>query len=253
MPSTLYDNIKVSVITVCYNSSLTILDTIRSVNNQTYKNIEHIFIDGLSSDDTIKIIQNNSKVDKVLVSEKDKGLYDAMNKGVEISKGDYILFLNSDDIFYKNYTVEKIVSCLSKNHIDVLYGDIIFLNRKKKLKRKWVSGDINSRKNWGWHPPHPGLTIKRNIFKEIGNFNIKFDLSADYDFIVRVIKSGNYSFFYLQKTLVKMSTGGVSTSLRGILLGVYQIYSSHRKSGDNILKSMIILIFRYFKKIRQLL
>ncbi|MDC3154332.1 glycosyltransferase [Bacteroidota bacterium] len=241
---------KISIITVSYNSSETISKCIKSVNYQSFKNIEHVFIDGGSNDRTIEIIKKESKRKNKIISEKDDGIYDAMNKGIKLSSGDFILFLNSDDIFYSKNTVKSISSSLLKGY-DVVYGDIIFV-KKNKTVRTWNSGNINSKKiNYGWHPPHPGLTVKKEVFKNIGAFDLKFNLSADYDFMQRLFRSKKYSIFYLREKLVKMSIGGKSTTIAGIVSGCFQIFRSHRKYGDNILKIIIIILLRYIKKINQ--
>ena len=127
---------KVSIITVCYNSQSTILDTIKSVNNQNYKFIEHIFIDGKSEDNTVNIIKKNSNLNTILISEKDYGIYDAMNKGIKLASGEIILILNSDDMFYKEDTLNKIVEVfVSNKNIDLVYGNLI-ITKKNRILRK---------------------------------------------------------------------------------------------------------------------
>tara|TARA_A100000164_G_C21903015_1_gene771495 strand:- start:176 stop:919 length:744 start_codon:yes stop_codon:yes gene_type:complete len=244
---------KISIITVVYNGAKTIFNNIKSVNNQTYPDIEHIFIDGFSTDNSLNIIKSESKRDSKFISELDNGIYDAMNKGVKIANGDFILFLNSDDIFYSDTTVYKIVEKLTASKADVLYGNIFFISNQKTV-RKWIPGEYVKNKNkLSWHPPHPGLTVRKEIFYDVGLFDTSFSLSADYDFILKLLKSNNYNFCYLNEVLVNMSVGGVTTTISGMYHGVFQIFRSHRKNGDSFLLTLLILFNRYKNKIIQTL
>ena len=159
---------KVSIITACYNSEDSIVKTINSVNKQTYKNIEHIFIDGSSKDNTLNLVEVLSKR-KSSTSKKDSGVYHAMNKGLKISKGEIIFILNSDDIFFSNNIVENIVNIFKKNNkISLVYGNII-IKKNKSIYRKWIAGNYKDYTFLnGWTPPHPAFVVKKKVYNKYG-------------------------------------------------------------------------------------
>ena len=203
---------KVSIITTSFNSQNSILQTIKSVNKQTYKNIEHIFIDGNSSDNTIDIIKKNSLVKKKIISEKDSGAYDAMNKGINISKGEIIFIINSDDIFFNNMIVEKVVKIFKKHKdLDLLYGNLLII-KKKKVFRKWIADHYKKNIFYeGWIPPHPTFVVKKKIYNKYGKFNLKYKIAADIDLMFRFLEKFNLKFYYLNNFMVKMQHGGISS------------------------------------------
>jgi len=203
---------KISIITVCYNSAATIEDTIKSVASQTYQNIEYIIVDGASKDNTIKIIENNSDIVTKLVSDKDKGLYDAMNKGIALATGDYIGILNSDDTFYDSQTVEKIVEFLKNNYLDACTGDIVQHKNGRVIRRY-------SSKNWtpeklkiGFMAPHPSIFLKRNLFKKFGNYTLGYKIASDYELIIRFFLKHKISYQYSGIITTSMAVGGESSS-----------------------------------------
>ena len=204
---------KISIITVCYNSQKTIKDTIESVLNQTYDNYEYILIDGKSSDDTVKIIESYKKKFKgkmKYISEKDKGLFDAMNKGIKMSTGDIIGIINSDDTLAKNDVFEIIASKFKDKSLDGIYSNIYFLDENmKKINRVFKAKKGNYK--LGWYPPHPSLYLKSSVYKKYGNYNNNFRISADYDFMLRIMKN-NVKLGYIDDVLVYMRSGGVSTA-----------------------------------------
>lgn len=206
---------RVSVVTVCYNSELTIENTIKSVVNQSYKDIEYIIIDGDSSDSTENIIRNISGIEYNYISEPDKGLYDAMNKGILIATGDIIGFLNSDDVFFSDTTVESIVNSFSDDDIDGVYGDVIFCKQDnlEELTRHYSSqsSSVNNLKR-GMMPAHPSLYLRRKCYEELGGYSLEYKIAADFDFVVRLMSSNKYKLSYIKSNLVKMREGGVSTS-----------------------------------------
>jgi glycosyltransferase len=205
---------KISIITVTYNSALTITDTLKSVQSQDYPNIEHIIVDGNSQDDTIKIIKSFPHVSK-WISEKDSGLYDAMNKGVQLATGDIIGILNSDDIYAHSSVLSKVGERFMSNNIDALYGDLYYVNAENtnKVVRIWKSGKFKrSNFNYGWMPPHPTFFVKKEVYTKAGNFNVSLKRSADYELMLRILVKYKFKAEYLQDVLVKMRTGGVSGS-----------------------------------------
>lgn len=207
---------KFSVITACFNSEATIRDTINSVLDQSYNDFEHIIIDGCSDDDTLMIIREMQHEKLIVVSEQDHGLYDAMNKGVYIATGDVICFLNSDD-FYENSRVLESVKSRFTDCTDIVYGNVLCV---KKDDSSLVTRRIALKSfkaffmKFGWMPPHPGTFVRRRVFDDCGNFNLAFEVAADYEFFIRAIYVRSSLLAHLDVDVVKMREGGVSN--RGI-------------------------------------
>jgi glycosyltransferase involved in cell wall biosynthesis len=204
--------LKISIVTASFNSSKTIKKTLESVKNQTYTNIEHIIIDGLSNDNTISIVNSFSHVSKVVV-ERDNGIYDAINKGIKIATGDIIGILNSDDVFYDNDVISNISKVfMLNNNLDSIIGDIVFINSKEQIHRKYTSLYWNpNRFAWGMMPPHPSFYCKKCIFDKFGFYRIDFKIAADYELMMRFLFVNKITYKYLPMVFVKMSLGGAST------------------------------------------
>lgn len=204
---------KISIITVCYNAEDTISDTIESVLSQDYKDVEYIIVDGKSTDRTLEIIQSIKNRIK-LISEKDQGIYDAMNKGINTASGDVIGILNADDV-YKNSQVLTEVMDAFKANVSIVYGDIEYVkyNDLSKVVRKWKAGVFRSGKfKWGWMPPHPGFFIKKSCYESFGLFNLNLSTSADYELMLRMLEVHHLSCHYISKTITSMRVGGASNS-----------------------------------------
>ena len=244
---------KISIITVCYNSSKTIYDTIDSINKQTYLNIEHIFVDGLSSDDTINIINSTAKRNPVVISESDDGLYDAMNKGILLATGDIIGILNSDDIYANKNIISNIIQQIELFKADSAYGDLIYTKADdlNHIIRYWKSSDFNKKKFLlGWMPPHPTFFVKREIYIKHGLFNLKLKSAADYEIMLRFLYKKNISTIYLNEILVKMRVGGKSNnSLISRLEGNREDRLAWKLNG--LRSSLITFIFKPLRKIPQ--
>lgn len=204
---------KISIITITYNSAATIEETLLSVINQTYQDIEYIIVDGKSSDDTLKIIEKHKdKISKV-ISETDKGLYDALNKGIDMATGDVIGILHSDDFYIDNQVIEKYAKTFLNNNSDSVYSDLYYVDKinTDKIIRKWKSGDYSDTSFInGWMPPHPTFFVKREVYKKLGKFNTDFKSAADYELMLRFIKKNKISVCYLPEYTVKMRVGGKS-------------------------------------------
>ena len=204
---------KISIITVCYNSANTIEKTILSVKKQTYKNIEYIIVDGNSKDKTIEIIQNHEKEISKWISEPDKGLYDAMNKGVAIATGDIVGILNSDDVFNSDSVIEDVVNFHQKYNIEASVGNIVQHKESGKVVRLYSSKYWNPEKlKVGFMPPHPSIFFKRDLFSKIGNYDLGFKIGADYELITRFFLKNNVSWKYSGITTTAMLVGGLSSS-----------------------------------------
>ena len=214
---------KISIITVVYNNEKTLQDAIDSISNQTYKNVEYIVIDGGSTDNTLEILKKNKSKINYLISEKDKGLYDAMNKGIRVSTGDVIGILNSDDLYQDENVIQDVMDqFINNSELDVLYGDLVYVKKEDtdKIVRNWTS--CNYYLNYfddGIVPPHPSLFVKKNVYLEIELFDLDFKLAADYELMFRILKKHSYNSKYINRLIVKMRLGGESNkNLRNIIL-----------------------------------
>jgi len=205
---------KVSIITITYNSAATVEDTLKSVVNQDYPNIEYLIIDGKSKDSTLQIVDKyKDKITKI-VSEKDKGLYDALNKGIGLATGDIVGMLHSDDLYASNHVISDIVKTFENNPgAEGVYADLVFVDRNDidKITRTWESGDYEEGDFLnGWMPPHPTFFVKKECYERYGVFNTTLRLSADYELMLRMIHKNKIKLAYLPKVVVKMRMGGVS-------------------------------------------
>ncbi len=201
---------KVSIISVALNSAAYIEDCIESVVKQDYEDIEYIVIDGGSTDGTIEIIKRYEEGIVKWISEPDRGIYDAMNKGIKAVTGDVIGILNSDDIYVHDSVITIVMSYLSKD-MDTCYGDLVYVDRNdtNKRGRYWKPGPfIKDKFKRGWMPPHPTYFVKRKIYEEFGLFDINFQLAADYELMLRFLYINNVSTIYIPECLVKMRAGG---------------------------------------------
>lgn len=203
---------KISIITVCFNSQNTIKTTILSVLNQSYNNIEYIIVDGGSNDNTLEIIKEFSNEISCFISEKDNGIYDAINKGINIASGDYILILSSNDFFYSNNTIQKIVDFHTINNCSVSIADVIYCDSKGMISRYY------SAKFWkpfllklGFMPPHQASVIKTSLYKNLGVYSLNYKIASDYDIFVRFLLDNNIHFQYSNEIRVVMSVGGISS------------------------------------------
>lgn len=213
---------KVSIITVAYNSEATIADTLRSVAAQSYPNIEHIVIDGASRDRTLSIVDAHRSLLAQVISEPDRGIYDAMNKGLRLATGDVVGFLNSDDYYTHDTAIETIARAFAQPGIDAVFADARFIdpNRPDKVIRRYSSRHFHpGRIAWGWMPAHPTLYLRRAVYERYGEFRTDFRIAGDFEFIARVFGHHDIRYRYLPEVLVTMRTGGISTSgLRGTVL-----------------------------------
>ncbi|HLC83471.1 MAG TPA: glycosyltransferase family 2 protein [Bacteroidia bacterium] len=212
--------LKVSIITVCYNSSETIESTIQSVISQNYTNIEYIIVDGLSTDDTLKIVERyKSKISQTgsfgakVISERDNGIYDAINKGITQATGDIIAILHADDFYTNENVISTIVDSFNKQNVDTVYGDLQYVDRIDTaiVKRNWISGAYQ-KQNFlkGWMPPHPSFFARKYCYEKFGNFNTDLKSAADYELMLRFLYKNNCSVAYIPQVLVKMRVGGKS-------------------------------------------
>ncbi|MCD6354996.1 MAG: glycosyltransferase [Prolixibacteraceae bacterium] len=265
---------KISIITATYNSAVHIAGCLESVNSQTYKNIEHIIVDGASTDNTLEIIKSNIPKGQAnrgtqLISEPDHGIYDALNKGIRLATGDIIGFLHADDTFASPTTIEAIAKEFSlrqpaeemsgisgqrgdtPNQIDGVYGNLVFTNTKNKVVRTWQSKTFN-RKNvkHGWIPPHPTLFLRKEVYEKHGLFNTSFKIAGDYDFMLRIMTDTEMNFHYLPEVITIMRLGG--TSNRNLMMIARKSYEDYLALKINHVGGLNTLIMKNIRKIPQL-
>nr|WP_321451626.1 glycosyltransferase family 2 protein [uncultured Carboxylicivirga sp.] len=244
---------QISIITVTFNSSDTLKTTIDSIRNQTaVHNIEYIVIDGKSSDNTVDIIKNNCDLIKKWISEPDNGIYDAMNKGLKMASGEWVGYLHADDILASNTIIEEIINTISSNNINTLYGNLNYVqeNNIDKTVRHWKSQSFQPKllKN-GWMPPHPTLYVKRDLFLQLGGFNTRYKIAADYDFILRLFSNTNTKSFFLDQLIVKMRMGGASNkSIANIIQKSKEDYQALKRNNIGGFYSLFV---KNFSKISQ--
>ena len=249
---------KISIITATFNSALTVKDTFESVLRQTYGNIEYIVVDGLSKDNTVDIIKEyeprfNGRMR--WVSEKDKGLYDAMNKGIAMSTGDVVGILNSDDFYTSDDALAVIADTMKDNTVDAVYGDIHFVNDNDLNKCvRYYSSAIFKRSlmRIGLMPAHPSFYCRREVYTKYGPFNTSYKIGADFESLLRYIYINRINTKYIKKDFVTMRTGGASTEGFG---SRWQIMKDHLRAMKDlgIKSNMFILSLRYPYKIYELL
>ncbi len=205
--------LKVSVITVSYNSIRTISDTIKSVLSQTYPNIEYIIIDGTSTDGTIELIKSFGEKISIFKSEPDNGIYDAINKGIRFSSGDIVGILNSDDFYYDNHVIEKVAEAFRENKIDAVFGDAQFVDpiKTSKIIRYYSSKNFHTGKfRFGYMPAHPTFYVKRELFEKYGYYKANYKIAADFELLVRFLYINHVKYKYLEIPFLSMRRGGVS-------------------------------------------
>lgn len=204
---------KVTLITVTYNSARYLQNCIQSVSNQDYSDIEYIVIDGGSTDETISIIEQNNHCITKWISERDNGMYDAINKGMKLATGDVIGILNSDDILACKDVVSKIAACFKEQNVDSVFGDLLYVDAEdtSKIHRSWKGMPYNRKSfNLGWMPAHPTFYVRREIVEQLGGYETHFFSASDFELMTRYLYKHRVSSFYLPELIVKMRKGGMS-------------------------------------------
>ena len=244
---------KVSIITVTYNSANYLEDCINSIIRQDYRNIEYIIVDGGSSDGTLDIIKKFSPHISKWISEEDNGMYDALNKGMELASGDVVGILNSDDVLASADVISQIVKCFEQNNVDSLYGDLVYVDPfdLQKVLRFW-KGEMYKRKRfkYGWMPAHPTFYIRRDLIERFGGYESHYFTAADYEFMARYLYNHRISSYYLPKLIVKMRAGGASNqSIYSRLRANRRDYLAMKK--NNIPFPLIVSILKPLIKMPQ--
>lgn len=247
---------KVSIITICYNRKATISQAIESVLSQDYPTIEYIIIDGNSSDGTKEIISSYANQISVFISEPDKGMYDALNKGLALATGDIIGLMHSDDEFYSPTAVSEIVATFQKNiETDGVYADGIYVSNdaEERIIRDRIGGPYSiNRVKAGWLPLHPTVYLKKSIMEQYGFYDLNFKIASDTEFLLRYLYKYKIKMTYLNSYVVKMRMGGMSTSYKRafeVLLEDYNIYKYHGLAAFSVVfQKKLLALKQYIKK-----
>ena len=245
---------KVSVITVAYNSVKTIQDTIESVLRQDYPQIEYILIDGASTDGTVDIVKSYGDRITHVISEPDRGMYDALNKGLALASGDIIGMLNSDDFYIHSQVISTVVTTLQNTQVDCVFADMVYVNPNNlnKVVRYYSSAPFNPRRfAYGWMPGHPTVFIKRWAYDRYGYFKTNYKIAADYELLTRFLAKHQLPYTYVPQVWVKMRTGGIST--RNLMSNWILNREIVRACAENGIRTNLLNVFsKYFTKILQL-
>ena len=246
---------KISIVTTTYNSAKTVEETIQSVLSQDYEDFEHIFVDGVSKDDTLRIIEKYREQYKgrlKIISEPDKGIYDAMNKGIKMATGDVIGLLNSDDKYANNSVLSTIAKTIEEKNCDGIHGNLLFMDAETMTKpqRKWITKSTNIRT--GNITAHPTLYLKRKVYDKLGLYNLKYKIVADYDFMVKLLLDKDIKLVHINKYLIHMRVGGTSTEgLKGYIRNLKESYLVLK---DNKVRFALFISFlRIIKTIGQMI
>jgi glycosyltransferase involved in cell wall biosynthesis len=206
---------KISIVTVCYNSANTILSTLDSVSQQDYSNIEHVIIDGASKDGTLNIINSHLPANKVVVSEPDNGIYDAMNKGIKLASGEIIGTLNADDFYIENDVVSEVANIFEDSTIEACFADLVYVDQTDtdKVVRYWKSQlyTVGLFKQ-GWMPAHPTFFVRKSVYERLGYFDLNYKIAADFELLFRFIEKNKIKTIYIPKVMVNMRLGGTTNA-----------------------------------------
>lgn len=243
---------KISIVTAVFNRVDTIAEALTSVKSQSFGTIEHVIQDGGSTDGTLDIIKEHDTKSMKVISESDKGIYDAINKGISRASGDVIGLMHSDDIYAHDRVLERIVQAFQDKDVDGVYGDLNYVSaaNPEKVIRHWHSGPYKRAfLKRGWMPPHPTLYLRREVFETWGLYDPSFQIAADYDAMLRYLWKGNVQLAYLPEVLVKMRVGGESNrSLGRIVQKSREDYIALRRNGVG---GLGVLVAKNTRKIKQ--
>ena len=244
---------KISIITATYNSSKNIRSAISSLGEQDFSNIEWIVIDGASKDNTVENIKKYYSQPLQILSEKDKGIYDALNKGISLATGDVIGFLHSDDLLASNDILKKIAEIFHQKDVDGVYGNLQYVTKEdtSNIIRHWKSQDFRpSLLKKGWMPAHPTLFLKKEVYEKHGLFNLEYKIAADYDLILKVFSDRSLKFHYLPEVITKMRVGGASNrSIKNILQKSSEDFKALKK--NKIKNPAKVLALKNLRKLSQ--
>lgn len=226
---------KISVVTVCYNAAETICHTLQSVREQTHDDIEHIIVDGCSNDNTLEVVKAEGLHVAKVVSERDKGIYDAMNKGIALASGEIVAFINADDFYASPKVLTTVAAAFEKSGADCCYGDLCYVSQVDPTRtvRYWRSAAfVPGSFEKSWSPPHPTFFVRRSVYQRLGGFDLSFKIAADFELMARYMEAARITSCYIPEVLVKMRLGGTSNrSLSNIFKQNAEIRWALSKNG----------------------
>lgn len=244
---------RISIITVARNAADSIVGTLQSVQGQTHPYIEHIVVDGASTDDTLALIRAYQTDSMKLISEPDTGIYDAMNKGVAVATGDVIGFLNADDLYASPDVLARVVASMDREGLDALFGDVIFFraSRPERAIRRYSSRHFRpERIAWGWMPAHPALFLRRTVYERVGPFRTDYRIAGDFEFVARAFYGQNLLYGHVPEVLVRMRIGGISTGgWRNTVLLNREVLRACRE--NSIPGNMLKILMKYPAKLME--
>jgi glycosyltransferase len=243
---------KVSIITAVLNNRIILEDCIRSIMQQTYQHKECIVVDGGSTDGTMDIIKKYERHIAKWISEPDRGLYDALNKGIRIATGDIVGFLNADDFYANNKVIETVVKTMKEQNVDSCYGDLQYVDKKniQKVIRYWKSSPYKKGLFYkGWMPPHPTFFVKKKIYEQYGSFNTQFRIAADYELMLRFLEKHKITTHYIPEVLIKMRLGGLSNRIENLLMKSTEDYNAWKI--NNLDGGLRVILRKNISKIPQ--
>ena len=245
---------KISIITVCYNSVTTITDALSSVSDQLYDDIEHIVVNGGSSDGTVDLVKRYGKRVSKIVTGPDGGIYDAMNKGLSLATGDYVAYLNSDDFYTSEKVIQQVAETIHETNADAIYGDLSYVKRNDpKIRVRYWKSQMFQPGSFvrGFAPPHPTFFMKRKLLNDLGGFDLSYSLASDFDLMFRALEIKKYTSTYMPLELTRMRTGGATNiSLSNIVRQNQEILRSLRSHGARISTAGFI-VRKLLSRIRQ--
>lgn len=245
----------ISVITVCYNSAATLGRALRSVADQDWPHVEHIVIDGASTDGTAAVIDPFRPRLAHVVSEPDRGIYDAMNKGLDRASGDIVCFLNADDCYAAPTVLSRVATIMRDQHLDALMGDVGFFHaaNPQRMVRRYRSDRFTPKRlAWGWMPAHPALFLSRAVVRRVGHFRTDYRIAGDFEYVVRAFQDPAMCYRHLPEVLVHMQTGGVSTGgWRAKIRLNREVLRACRENG--LRSNMLMIMSKYPAKLLELL
>jgi glycosyltransferase involved in cell wall biosynthesis len=249
--------ISISIVTATWNCVDTLSDCFASISQQDYEKYEHIVIDGASTDGTIDIINQQRNKISAFISEVDTGVYDALNKGIQLSTGDVIGFLHSDDSYASINVLTRIAKAFEDPSVCAIYGDLEYVSKEDKSKviRRWRSKKFSDNYlHWGWMPPHPTLYVRKDWYSRIGNFDTSYSISADYHNILKLFAHRDFKTVYLPHTIIKMRLGGLSNkSLSAIFKKSMEDWRALRSCSFSPLNALFVVAWKNLSKLTQLI
>lgn len=248
-------SIRISVITATWNCAKTLPDCLASLVRQDYDNMEHIIIDGASTDGTIDVVNQHINQVAFFKSEIDKGIYDALNKGIDLATGDVVGFLHADDLYTSDDVLSKVAKCFQDPSVCAVYGDLEYVSQNdiNKVIRRWKSNSFKKQDlEWGWMPAHPTLYVRREWYSRIGGFDISYNIAADYLSILKLFLQPEFKVTYIPNVLVKMRLGGASNkSLKAVIYKSKEDWRALRSCNFSMLSAILAIICKNLRKLSQ--